>query len=298
MKYVIVFAFVLASCVLSAQSKKELSKYLNQEQPGLTPSVFAPGLVSNEGRYEFGSTFSNDGKEFFFAFNVGRKPEIHIVRFENNAWTTPQVVLVHDVYGYNDPFLSPDQQRLYFISDRALDGKGPKKDIDIWYVERKGKGWSEPINAGESINAAKNEYYISFTQKGTMYFASNAGTSDETDKNYDIRTAEFASGKFLPNKKLSDAINTEHYEADVFIAPDESYIIFNAERPNSKGRGDLFISFKDSKGQWLPSKNMGDVVNTSGYEFCPFVTADGKFLFFSRNGDIYWISAKIIDTLR
>ena len=255
-------------------------------------------LFSIEGRFEYGNSFSNDGKEFYYSVNVGQKPQINVIKFENNSWTSPKTILVHDVYGYNDAFLSPDDKRLYFISDRTLDGKGPKKDIDIWYVERKGEDWSEPINAGESINANKNEYYISFTKKGTMFFSSNAGTTAETDKNYDVRTAEFSGGKFLPNKKLGSAINTEHYEADVFVSPDESYVIFCSERPGGKGAGDLYISFKNTKGEWSPAKNMGDAINTSSYEFCPYVTPDGKFLFFSRRGEIYWVSSSVIENLK
>jgi hypothetical protein len=39
---------------------------------------------------------------------------------------------------------------------------------------------------------------------------------------------------------------------------------------------------------------MGEVINTPGYEFCPFVTADEKYLFFSRDGDIYWVDAGLL----
>ena len=205
--------------------------------------------------------------------------------------------MTHEKYGYNDPFLSPDGKRLFFISDRALDGKGDKKDIDIWYIERTKSGWSEPINAGREINTDKNEYYISFTNKGTIYFASNGGTTTENEKDFDVRSAEFIKGKFQPSKKLGAGINTKNYEGDVYIAPDESYIIYCSERPNNKGKGDLYISFKDGKGEWMPSKHM-ESVSTEAYEFCPFVTSDQKFLFFTRSGEIYWVSAEIIEGYR
>lgn len=221
-----------------------------------------------------------------------------MTKFVNNTWTQPATIMGHEKYGYNDPFLSPDQKRLYFISDRALDGKGELKDIDIWYSERTKDEWSEPVNAGNEINTDKHEYYISFTSKGKMYFSSNGGTTEETKKNHDIRTSEYARSKFQPSVKLGDAINTPEYEADVFVSPNEDYIIFCSERPGGKGSGDLYISFKDNKGAWLPAKNMGEPVSTDGYEFCPFVTSDGKYFFFSRSGDVYWVSAEIINTLR
>ena len=216
------------------------------------------------------------------------------MKCENNAWTKPVILLSHEKYGYNDPFLSPDGQRLFFITDRALDGKGDKKHIDIWYIQRAGRGWSEPVNAGPEINTNKNEYYISFTKNGSMYFSSNGGTSSDNDKNYDIKTSGDKNGKFQPSSTLSDAINTSNYEADVFISPDEKYIIYCSERSEGKGKGDLYISFKDENGKWLPARNIGEPVNTSGYEFCPFVTNDNKYLFFSRDGEVYWVSTKAI----
>ena len=295
--YVCVLSVSVFFVAQAQEGKKEPLKYLGQPQPGSTATVFAPGSISLETRYEFGSTFSADGKEFFFATEVDHKPEIWTVKLVNNAWTKPEKILTHDKYGYNDPFLSQDGKRLFFISDRALDGKGDKKDIDIWYVERSKSEWSEPINAGAGINTNKNEYYISFTKNGRLYFSSNGGTTAENDKNFDIRSSEFANGKFQPSTKLSTAINTGNYEGDVYISPDESYIIYCSERPDNKGAGDLYISFKNSSGEWTPSKNM-ESINSEAYEFCPYVTSDQKFLFFTRSGEIYWVSTEVIEKYR
>ncbi|WP_276374773.1 hypothetical protein [Chryseolinea sp. H1M3-3] len=296
--YLFSFLIFTQLSAFAQEGKRERHRYLGEEQPGVTPAIFAKGIVSDENRYEFGSTFSSDGVEFFYAIEINKKPEIHYIKYENNVWTKSKKLLSHERYGYNDPFLSPDGKKLFFISDRALDGKGDKKDIDIWYIERTNTGWSDPINAGKAINTDKNEYYISFAKNGTMYFSSNGGTTMENDKNYNIRTSEFKGGKFLSSNPLNEAINTEYYEADVFISPNEKYIIYCSERPGGKGKGDLYISFKDDKGAWQPAKNMGASINTSGYEFCPFVTSDNKYLFFSRDGDIYWVSTKVVDNLR
>lgn len=291
---------VFFPCLLVAQPTRPIhSSYLNQNPPELVPAVFAPELVSLKDHYEYGSVFSNDGKEFYYAVIINKKPQIRCIRFKNNVWSAPKIVIGSDQYEYNDPFLSPDGKRLYFISDQAADGQGQKKDFDIWYLEREKDGWSDvPVNAGTEINSDRNEYYMSFTKKGTMYFSSNGGTDPSNEKNYDIRYAEYVNGSFLPSQKLTNNVNTEQYEADVFVSPDEQYIIFCAERPNGFGRGDLYISFKSKTGQWEKAKNMGPIINTEAYEFCPFVTGDGKYLFFSRDGDIFWVKAAVIDALR
>ena len=118
--------------------------YLKQPPPGLTPELFAPGLVSKADEREFGAVFSEDGREFFYAVDVNGKAEIRHTKQDGARWKPPQPLIDHDQYGYNDPFLSPDEQRLYFISDQPLSGVGPPKDIDIWYAEREGDTWSSP----------------------------------------------------------------------------------------------------------------------------------------------------------
>ncbi len=272
-------------------------KYMGQVPPKLTPKMFAPNFISTE-EQEFGSVFNADATEFYFGVNVYGKNEIRYSKRTGNNWSKPKTILSHDRYGYNDPFLSPDENRLYFISDRALDGVGEKKDIDIWYVERTEKGWSTPINAGPNINSDSNEYYSSFTEDGTMYFSSNKHAPEERNSDYDIYYSTSIRGAFQKAVVLGDAINTEDYEADVFIAPDESYIIFCATRENSFGQGDLYIGFKKADGTWTTAVNMGDKINTQNYEYCPFVTKDGKYLFYTSNQDIYWVSTAIIDELK
>lgn len=273
----------------------QVQTIFGQSAPGTESQVFAKGIVSIDTVAEFGSTFSKDLTEFFYA--IERKSGKAETHYRKNGRSVP--LLVHETYSYNDPMLSPDEKRLYFISDQPLDGTGPKKDFDIWYVERQKKGkWSKPINAGPSINSEKNEYYVSFTSNGTMYFSSGRNTTTEHPKDYDIYSAKATTDGFEKAQKLGPEINTEYYEGDVFIAPDGSYIIVAAERAETFGSGDLFISFKTQDGNWTVLKNMGPNVNGPRFDYCPFVTHDGKYLFYTRAEDIRWVDAQIIDTLK
>ncbi|TYA84463.1 hypothetical protein FUA24_05255 [Seonamhaeicola marinus] len=270
--------------------------YLGQPDPGLTPQLFAPNFISTE-EQEFSCCFNAEGTAFYFAVDMGGRNEIRHTKLINGVWSKPEVLLSHERYGYNDPFLSPDEKRLYFISSHTLNGTGKPKDIDIWYIEKQENGWSQPINAGTNINTSGNEYYMSFTNSGTMYFSSN-GHSEKDNALHDIYYSKNNNGEFQKPVKLGNAINTDAYEADVFIAPDESYIIFCSERNNGFGRGDLYISFKNSDGTWTPSVNMGNTINTSNYEYCPFVTKDGKYFFYTSNQDIYWVSTDVFAELK
>ena len=272
--------------------------YLGQINPGLQPKIFAPDIVSKSNEYEFGSVFSGDANEFYYAMNnKNGKAEIRYMVQIDNKWTESKKINFNNNYSFNDPFLSIDENRMYFISDMPLDGKGQKKDYDIWYSIRNGESWSEPINAGNAINSEKNEYYISFTQNGTMYFASNIESEKGKERNYDIYYSELKDNEFQKPVRMSESINSFGYEADVFIAPDENYIIFCSMREDGYGRGDLYISFKEND-KWTKAKNMGNKINSSGHELCPFVTRDGKYFFYTSNKDIYWVDAQIIESFK
>lgn len=248
--------------------------------------------MSRSDQFEFGAVFSKDRSEFYYGVEINGKAETRMMKFKNGSWTPPVTILIHDVYSYNDPFLSPDENKLFFISDRPLSGSGPKKDYDIWYVERQAGNWSEPVNAGSNINSEKNEYYISFSKNGKIYFSSNIGDK-EGKNNYDIYSSDFRSGTFQPPVRLASGVNSSHYEADVFVSPDESYLVFAANRPGGRGSGDLHVSFRESNGNWSASRSL-DAINTDTDDFCPYVSPDGKYLFYASRGDIYWVSTEVI----
>lgn len=288
--------FLLLSHLVSAQDAGVT--YFNQQAPGLTFSTFAPDVITLKDRTEFGSVYSKGGKEFFYGVEINGKAETWYMHREGNGWSKPVQLLVHSEYSFNDPCLSPDEKRLYFISNRPLSGNGAKKDFDIWYVERRTNGWSEPINAGPQINSDKNEYYISFTANDDLYFSSGMNKTEANKDDHDIYRSPNEKGKHGKAERLPDGINTTSYEGDVHVAPDESYLIFCSMRPGGFGRGDLWISFRKGDGSWTEPKNMGETINRQRTEYCPFVTPDGKYLLFTAEDDIRWVDAAIINRFR
>tara|TARA_R110002073_G_scaffold4213_1_gene27873 strand:- start:7529 stop:8422 length:894 start_codon:yes stop_codon:yes gene_type:complete len=288
---------LLISLSCTGQTTKGVP-YIDADKPGLIAQKFAPDFFSNADEYEFGSVFSKDGTEFFYAVDYNGRAEIRTSTLTKTGWTAPKTILSHPKFGYNDPFLAPDEQQLYYISDRPRNATDTITDIDIWYSQRTTDGWSDPINAGTMINSDKHEYYISFTASGTLYFASNKAAEATRSHDFDIYAARQINGVFERPEKLPPTVNTKRYEADVFVAPDESYLVFSTARQDGFGNGDLYISFKDANQQWQEAKNLGTAVNTEGHELCPFVTADGKYLLFTSNQDIYWVSTQLFEQFK
>lgn len=273
-------------------------EYIDKIKPTINPLVFAKGFISNDSITEFGSIFNTAKDEFYFAVDSANHASIKYTRFRDGQWIAPITILSDPRYSFNDPFLSNDEKRLYYISDKPRNEKDTINDYDIWYSNRIDSLWSSPINAGMTINTDAQEYYISIAENGNMYFASNRGKSDKRQHDFDIYTSKYEHDTFGPPQKLSDSINSRRYDADVFIAPDESYIIYCSARKTGFGKGDLYISFRNEEKKWSKAINMGRSINSEGHELCPFVTKDGKYLFYTSNHDIYWISAEIINKLK
>jgi len=298
-KFFILGVFLLISVVVWnwAQYKKfpmQKGVYLGQRPPGATAEVFAPGIFSFI-QGEYGIAFSPDGKDCFFSVKESSGREsMQFMSGQGSFWTPPQNAPFVSRFNDCDPFFSSDGQRLYFISTRPDKGRA-EKDWDIWYVKRTKRGWSEAINIGSPVNSAMNEYYVSITKDGTIYFASNRTSGSGS---YDIYRCRLEDGRYTRVVNLGDAINSKHMEHDPFIAPDESYLIFTSgERSDGFGEGDLYISFRGKDGTWNEAKNLGKAFNTSGYDFCPMVSPNGKYFFFARNGEIYWVRIETILSL-
>ncbi len=296
--------------------------YLGQKPPGDTPEVFEPKIVST-GLDELNSVFSPDGREFYFCVrNFLGAVSIFQMKMEGENWSQPKLLPFASRYGDIDVTMSPDGSKILFSSLRPVPGREePKDDYDFWMVEREGDTWGSPIHLGEDINSDSHDFYPMMAGNGTIYFSSQR----EGPGTNNIYRSEYVDGRYSKAVKLSDAINTEHREFDPYVSPDESFLIFTSNRPEGFGSGDLYISFKDLEGKWMIAKNMGDKINTPGSEYCPMISPDGKYLFFTgagrdgrripdkpftyedfmnghnraKNGlsDIYWVDARIIEEL-
>ncbi|MEM7350547.1 MAG: hypothetical protein AAF657_07060 [Acidobacteriota bacterium] len=262
------------------------------ETPQYQPELFAPGVVSKPDRHEFGVVVTADGSQVFFGVETGERPEIWHVAREGDGWGTDRPLLQDEVIGYNDPALDPKEQRLYFISTEPPPGtpQGTERNADIWYLEKRGEGWSEPIHAGPVINSTANDYYISFTDDGDLYFASNIGADRKGA--YDLYFSRNALEAPEKPIRLGPGVNTGAYEADPFVAPDGSYLVFAAGRRSNIGRGDIYLSFRGEDGTFEKARNLGPPINTEGHELCPFVSRDGRYFYYTSRQDIYRIDAK------
>jgi hypothetical protein len=81
-------------------------------------------------------------------------------------------------------------------------------------------------------------------------------------------------------------------------------VLLDARDQDSLGGSDLYVAFRLPDGSWAQPRHLGAEVNSEFDETCPSLSADGRYLFFSRYdepdevSDIYWIDSTVIDAAR
>jgi Tol biopolymer transport system component len=249
--------------------------------------TFLPNTVCTDS-LEFNSLFSPDGKSFYFS--KYEKHDIYESKFDGNTWNTPVITPFSEKeFKECDPAFSPDGKKLFYISTRKRNENDSTDDFDIWFVEKQEDHWSAPRNLNV-VNSDSSEFYVSFASNGNLYFASNR---EGGFGSFDIYVSYLKKGAYTKPVNLGPSVNNEHFEHDPFISKEEDFIIFtSANREDGYGKGDLYYSLKDKEGNWSKAKNLGPVVNSKEYEFCPYLSPDGSYFFLTVGSDVKWIDSK------
>ncbi|QJB70377.1 PD40 domain-containing protein [Parasphingorhabdus halotolerans] len=280
----LLLAFLIVSSVSHAQDELPVREgpYLGQKPPGSNPEPFAPGIVSTQG-WEYGAVFTPDMKEIYFLRENAetKKHELVTFKYDNSRWVQSNVSP-----RIGQPMIAPDGNTMH---------------LGRRYKERIGNRWSDV----KFLTPPFEDMLImrlTASMNGTYYF----DTFDKNNSSFPIRYSRMIDGKREEPKILSKEINTGTHILHPFIAPDESYLIWDAKREGGYGDSDIYISFRNQDGTWGKAINLGDKINTDAWEAAASVTPDGKYLFFNRNMgsdkyenvDIFWVDAQVIENLR
>lgn len=313
----------ISTAIPTLSTADDAGPFLGQKPPGAAPVLFAPGIVSTDTR-EWGMAVTPDGGELFFGISSQEATAIVHTAMEGERWTPVAIADFSGEYDDFDMTMAPHGNRIYFTSSRPeVPGGEEPENTDIWFVDRTENGWGTPIRLPEPINTTARELYPSESSDGFLYFfSSRPGGFGGSD----LYSVEIKKDDFSDPKNLGPNVNTEAGESDACVSPDGSYLVFTSSREDGHGKGDLYVTFKQPDGGWSRAVNLGPTVNTEATEFCPSLTPDGRYLFFTSNRsrprpipnmdgglrkrigvtlkdvppdiDIYWMDASFIDELR
>lgn len=263
--------------------------YYGLAKPTTTPQDFNPDMLNSKEGFKFNVEIKNCNEIYFTT--IDSKENIYFSKKDNDMWSNPQIASFSDPnYSDADPFLTKDGNRIYFISERPTHADDENIEWNIWYADKEGGGWAIPKPLPEPINSKESdEYFFSISDKGNAFFSSNRSGGEGS---FDIYTTKVLDNNtFSKPMNVGGPVSTEKYEFDPYISPDERFIIFSI---NENGNSSLYYSFKDKKTDWTEPQNLGNEVNLTRQDFAPSLSRDGKFIFYSNNGKLKWVSSQIL----
>ena len=213
-------------------------------------------------------------------------------KFTLNGKTRPFQILnvgkdVNSDYDDYDAVLSANDSVMYFTTRREGTTGGKidwdDKFFEDIYISNLGKaGWEKSFPMGAPVNTKKHEaiinmapdgktiYFYRGVKQGTFYYSTQQGGN------------VWSEPKVLYEK--SD-MNTKAWETSFFgftLTTNELYVV--SDREGGTGGRDIYVSQKQSDGSWGALYDIGPPINTKYDEDAPFITPDGKTMYFSSTG--------------
>ncbi len=181
------------------------------------------------------------------------------------------------------PMVSPDLKTLFFARAAFAENVGGKfAGTDIWIskYDETTLDWGKPQNEKFFNNKGTNAV-IGSNEKGDVLYLLNTTGAKKTEGIYFSNKVNnsWSDPKLIPIPGL----DTEDF-LGAYVSPDLKVIIFSMNGAESRGNEDLYISQKNTKGEWSKPRNLGSTINTTGFEMAPFLSPDKRRLYFSSNG--------------
>jgi hypothetical protein len=182
-------------------------------------------------------TFFKDYKKIVFTrnnYNKGkaRKSDkginmlkLYTATKKGNKWTDiKELPFNSDEYSAGHPALSPDNRKMYFVSDMP----GGFGGTDIYVVDYRDGSWGSPVNLGREVNTEGSEMFPFVDEAGNFYFASDghAGLGG-----LDMFYVEFRNGlPFGEVENLGAPINSTKDDFGLITDSERSQGYFSSNR--------------------------------------------------------------------
>lgn len=199
--------------------------------------------------------------------------------------------------GYNDyaPIIYNNGKEMYFASRRNNTTGGllnPEEDQyfeDIYHAKWNDidKIWDSVTNEIDRLNGTGFEAF-SYVAKdglsGLMTINNEAVEESISTQSSDIFEVQFTTkGKWGTPKKIANkTINTSYFDAGATMTADGNTMYFVSNRNAEKKLTDIYVVQKVGK-KWGEAVALSDSINTTGNEATPYITPDGRYLFFSSD---------------
>lgn len=187
---------------------------------------------------------------------------------------------INDKHDQYFPCLTNDQSLLFYTRMSATG-----RDEDLYYSIREVNGWRRGNAVGNNFNTKLDEGMSTLVRDGRRMFFTACKREDILGV-CDIWEAQIEGTEIREIKPIQGHPNSEKWESQAAISCDGRTLYFSSIREGGLGGADIWYSKKMLDGSWSPPMNMGPKINTAEDEESPFISNDGRTLFFTSTGHL------------
>jgi outer membrane protein OmpA-like peptidoglycan-associated protein len=186
-----------------------------------------------------------------------------------------------DEFGLTMPL---DTAMAYFTSNRP----GSRGTHSIWHARGAGGVWTAPSLAIE-VNNDRSNGTPSISPGGDMMYFTGCDYGLGDCDLYRVETgprgalAEHVTAWTIPTN-VGLPVNGAFWDSQSCLSSDGGALYFSSDRTGGFGGKDIWVCRRNRDGSWDEPMNAGERINTAFDEISPWLSPDGKTLFFSSNG--------------
>ncbi len=190
---------------------------------------------------------------------------------------------INTVYAEVRPFITANGKELFFCRRNHPENAMKQKDKqDIWVSTLTSDNqWGNPKNLGLTINTKNADAICSISPDGSEIIF----ISDKMDQSKPLMKSIRTNTTWSEPQtmEITNFYNLNPY-IDFYFSYEANVLLMAIQREDSKGEQDLYVSFRKEKNVWSEPQNLGAVVNSGKSDFAPFLSVDGKTLYYSSYG--------------
>jgi tetratricopeptide (TPR) repeat protein len=199
--------------------------------------------------------------------------------------------------GYNDysPVVFNGGKSMYFTSRRSNTTGGRQNPSDQQFFEdiysakwsAEDKVWDSVTNRIGRINGEGFESISYISEDGMIAYITlnNSATVDAKPmtRSSDIAELKWTKQNQWSAPRLIKELNSSFYDGNATVTADGQTMYFVSERNGQSKMSEIYVSYKKGN-TWSAPKALPSEINSKGRETTPYITPDGRYLFFSSNG--------------
>jgi hypothetical protein len=201
------------------------------------------------------------------------------VKFEN------MTKIMNTPFEEYNPMISADGKTLAFTSRRKGNMGGFIPELGVYTADIFSSMWRDTIwtkarSLGATVNSDWDEETVGMTHDGNqiiLYF-------DNMEYFGDLGISMAKGRNWQKPIMMSPTINGKSLESSGCLSNDGQVLYFSSDKKDGQGMSDLWFCIRQTTGEWSTPQNLGPAINTKYDETNPFISLDGRTLYFCSKG--------------